>query len=129
MDWLKKITAPHLLVGREAENISRQYLCQQGLQLIEKNYSCLYGEIDLIMRHKQVLVFVEVRYRKSKDFGLAQETVTTLKQKKIIKSAQYFLSQKKMLNQCPCRFDIVAIHGTIPDHKINWIKDAFYVQT
>ena len=129
MDWLKKITAQHLLLGRKAERVSHKYLRNQGLKLIEKNFRCCYGEIDLIMQHRQTLVFVEVRYRKTKDFGLAQDTVNTRKQRKIIKSAQSFLLHKKMSNQCPCRFDIVAIHGTIPDHKINWIKDAFNVQT
>ena len=126
MDWLKRHTPRHLVVGHKAEVIAYHHLVKQGLKLIVKNYSCRYGEIDLIMRQDQIVIFVEVRYRQSVNFGLPQETVNYYKQQKIIKSAQNFLLQKKISNQCPCRFDIVAIHGTIPDHKINWIKDAFY---
>ena len=137
-DWPHKFKAPHLITGKNAEKIAFKYLAQQGLKLVEKNYSCRYGEIDLIMRDKQSLVFIEVRYRQSTDFGLPEETVTVSKQSKIIKSAQSFLLEKKYFELYPVRFDIVAITGkvsnykvycgTIPEHKINWITDAFYAQ-
>ena len=126
MDWLKNLKAPHLIAGRNAEKIAFNYLNDQGLKLIEKNYSCRHGEIDLVMRLQELLVFIEVRYRESTKFGLPEETVGKAKQRKIVKTAEYFLIDKKMSDLCPCRFDIVAIHGTIPDHKINWITDAFY---
>lgn len=126
MDWLKKIKAPHLVAGHKAEKIAFRYLTDQGLKLIKRNYSCRHGEIDLIMRLQESLIFVEVRYRQSTKFGLPQETVGKTKQRRIAKTAEYFLIDKKMSDQCPCRFDIVAIHGTIPNHKINWITDAFY---
>ncbi len=128
MDWLQKFKAKHLIAGQKAEKTACKYLIDQGLKLIERNYVCRCGEIDLIMWDKQSLVFIEVRYRQTIDFGFPQETVTTNKQKKIIKSAQTFLLQKKCLELYPVRFDIVAIQGTIPQHKINWIKDAFYAR-
>jgi len=146
MDWLPKIKARHLIAGHNAEKLAYQYLIKQGLRPIAKNYRCRFGEIDLIMRLQQMLVFIEVRYRESSEFGLPEETVSIAKQRKIIKTAEYFLLEKNISDQYPCRFDIVAIQGNmpnakvnygrmpnrrknngrIPNHKINWITDAFY---
>ena len=78
-------------VGQKAENLALRYLQSKGLSLIEKNFSCRYGEIDLVMLHKKVVVFVEVRYRKNTQFGTGAETVDYRKQQKLLNTAQYYL--------------------------------------
>jgi putative endonuclease len=122
-------TPTHLAHGKQAEIIARKFLTASGLKLVEKNFSTKSGEIDLIMLDGKCMVFVEVRYRQSTKFGLPQETVIRSKQRKITKAAQQYLIRKRLSDQCECRFDIVAIHGTIPNHNINWITHAFYAQT
>ena len=119
----------HLVSGKTAESIAKKYLLAKGLKLVEKNFATKAGEIDLIMRDGIKIVFIEVRYRENTNFGLPEETVTLSKQRKIIKAAQQYLIRKRLFDECECRFDIVAIHGTIPQHNINWITDAFYAQT
>ena len=119
----------HLVSGKKAESIAKNYLFRQGLKLIEKNFVTKVGEIDLVMQEGQKIIFVEVRYRQDTRFGLPEETVTLAKQRRIVKAAQQYLIAKKLYDECECRFDIVAIHGTIPKHEINWITDAFYAQT
>ncbi len=118
----------HLAAGKIAETIAKKYLTSKGLELIERNFRTKNGEIDLIMRDGLTIVFVEVRYRKNTRFGLPHETVTIKKQRKILKAAQLYLIEKHLFDEHECRFDIVAIHGTIPNHNINWITDAFYAQ-
>lgn len=114
-------------VGNQAEGIALKYLIQQGLTLIEQNYLTKVGEIDIIMLDKaeQVLVFVEVRYRKNTRFGSATDTVTPSKQAKIIRSAQRYLQQHDEFDEYICRFDVVGLESDLKYPKINWIKDAF----
>lgn len=76
------------------------------------------------MEDKETLVFVEVRFRKQNDYGGALESVTRSKQRKIIRTAQYYL-QTERKEDCPCRFDVIAIE---PEQKFQWIKDAFWVK-
>jgi len=110
--------------GYEQEQQARNYLLQQGLESVTENYQCKMGELDLIMRDKDIYVFVEVRYRQRNDFGGGLASVDTYKQKKIINAAKYYLQQEKLYDKVPCRFDVVAIK----DSRIEWIKDAFWVQ-
>jgi len=119
-------TAKHLLMGARAEHKACAYLHKQGLTEIEHNCRSPYGEIDLIMQDQQTIVFVEVRYRKSGDYGLAQETIGHGKQQRIIRSAQWYLQQHARLSDRPCRFDIVAITGTGKECNFDWIYNAFY---
>ena len=88
------------------------------------------GEIDIIMKDDDSLVFVEVRYRKTNNFGSGAESITPSKQKKLIKTASLYLQRHAKLNQCPARFDVVSITGFIETDnldKINfdWIENAF----
>lgn len=108
--------------GQQAEELACAYLIQQGLQLVAKNYRTKMGEIDLLMMDKDALVFIEVRYRQSKNFGSGMETVTYTKQKKLIKTAQYYLQQQRLTDKVPCRFDIIDISNHT---DIEWIKNAF----
>ncbi len=113
--------------GNIAEQQALEYLCEHGLTLVAKNFHCKLGEIDLIMQDANVLVFVEVKYRKSSSFGTPVEAVSLSKQKKIVKTAQVYL-QKQGLKEynSECRFDVVAIEGSSANTDITWLKNAFY---
>jgi len=110
-------------IGRANENLAYEYLQQQGLVLVERNYSCRRGEIDLIMRDQDILVFIEVRYRRHDRFGSAMESVNIQKQKRLILTAKHYLLQTRTpLN---ARFDVVAISGIAADTSIEWVQNAF----
>lgn len=112
-------------IGQLAEQQACDFLTQQGLQLIERNYHCRNGEIDLIMQDNQDIIFVEVRVRNNPRYGNAIESVDYRKQKKMIKTATYYLYQQKWLNKVNCRFDVIGISYTQAKAAINWIKNAF----
>ncbi len=118
--------AKHLLTGEAAEQDACQYLIKQGLKLVSKNYRSKFGEIDIIMQDQQSLVFVEVRYRKHNQFGSGAESITAAKQKKLLKTANYYLQQHPQASQFPCRFDVISMSAdsTSASSKIDWIKDA-----
>jgi putative endonuclease len=107
--------------GLEGEEEALAYLQQNGLKLIERNFRCRTGEIDLIMHDQRVIVFVEVRRRANLHFGGAAASVTALKQAKLVSAAQFFLRSYTAPPQC--RFDVVAIEG----ETINWLKNAIEV--
>lgn len=113
-------------IGITYEQAACDYLIQQGLKLVEKNYRCDLGEIDLIMQDQDTRVFTEVRYRSQEDYGDALESITPRKRHKIIRTAQYYLQKNNIYDKIPCRFDIVA-YAADPK-KIQWIKDAFWVK-
>lgn len=105
--------------GPQAEQAAALYLTGRGLQLVEKNYRCRFGEIDLIMRAGATLVFVEVRSRRSQAFGGAGASIDTHKQHKLIAAAQHYLAQ--LGKTPPCRFDALLFEG----EEIEWIPNAF----
>lgn len=107
--------------GRLAEQKAFNYLKTQGLQLIVQNYHCPFGEIDLIMRDNDEMVFIEVRFRSCTDYGDAIETVDKTKQQKLLKSADYYLSKNSWYDKINCRFDVIGFSN----NHIEWIKDAF----
>ncbi|MBB3117367.1 YraN family protein [Pseudoduganella violacea] len=97
------------LTGQASEDAALEHLLGQGLQLVERNFRCKVGELDLIMRDGAVLVFVEVRRRASKRFGGAAASITPAKQRRLIRAAQFYLLRYQPLP--PCRFDVIAIDG------------------
>lgn len=109
-------------IGNIAEEQACKYLLKQGLKLLTRNFRCKLGEIDLIMQDNNELVFVEVRCRKNNNFGTSAESVTSSKQKKLLRAAEYYLSQMND-NDRLCRFDVIAI--TSGSNTLEWIKDAF----
>ena len=116
--------------GEYTENLACQYLEQKGLKLLERNFHCRLGEIDLIMQHNDSLVFVEVRYRRSSNFGSGAESITINKQSKLIKTASVYLQRHAKLAKNPARFDVVSISGPIETTNIeniefDWIENAF----
>lgn len=108
--------------GQQFEKLALAYLQKQGMRLIQQNFLCKLGEIDLIMQHDDCLVFVEVKYRVSNAFGGAAAAVTASKQKKLIRTAKWYLQQHK-LNDAACRFDVIAIEGHEP-YQYQWIRNA-----
>lgn len=96
---------------------------------MEHNFNSRFGEIDIIAKDRDELCFIEVRYRKNTDFGNAAETIGTAKQQKIIKTAQYYLTDKPKLQNTRCRFDVIAMQGDIRHPEIDWLKNAFMIAT
>jgi putative endonuclease len=95
-------------------------LQQRGLKLITQNYRCRFGEIDLILQDKEILVFVEVRLRRSKDFGGAAASINARKQAKLIRTAQHYLAT--LTHTPPCRFDAMLLSSPT---ELEWVKNAF----
>lgn len=112
--------AAHQGRGQAAEQLAAEWLARRGLVEVQRNYRVRGGEIDLIMRDGEHLVFVEVRYRSRRDFGGAAASVTAAKQARLTIAAQHYLLHSG--SQAPCRFDVLALQqGQPPD----WIRDAF----
>jgi putative endonuclease len=112
-------------LGSRGEDLAVQYLKKKGFKVIERNYHCSAGEIDLIAREKNTLVFVEIKTRSSSEFGLPQEAVDRFKQRKMIEAARTYLAERHMTEDIPARFDVVAIHLMPAGPQIELIKDAF----
>lgn len=108
------------LSGPEAESLARRHLEESGLRLVAHNYRCAQGEIDLIMDHAGVRVFVEVRFRGSARFGSAAESIDARKRARIVTAARHYLLATGI--EPECRFDVVSI---MPGQPIHWIRDAF----
>lgn len=106
--------------GDEKEALARRYLEGRGLTHVAHNVRCRHGEIDLVMRHDQVLVFVEVRYRRGDRFGGAAASVDRRKQARLIATAGYYLQRHP--TDLPCRFDVVAIGA---QDRLEWFQNAF----
>jgi putative endonuclease len=115
-----KAKAAHLIRGESAEEQAHQFLINKGLKPICRNYRCKQGELDLIMTDQQTLVIIEVRFRKTDQYGSAVESVTRAKQSRIIAATHTYLSSQKA--DKPVRFDVVAISG---NGNVEWIQNAF----
>jgi putative endonuclease len=109
---------PKQIQGQAGEDQALAYLEQNGLSLVERNFRCKGGEIDLVMRERGTLVFVEVRKRADTAYGGAAASVTARKQARLITAAQVYLQRYRM--PPPCRFDVVAIDGA----SMDWLKNA-----
>jgi len=111
--------------GLQEEKEAKNYLISNGLEYVESNFTLKCGEIDLIMKDGNYIVFVEVRFRSRNNYGGGICSVTRHKQKKIIKTAKLYLQKKKLYYNYPCRFDVISI--SYEDNKKNyiWIKNAF----
>jgi putative endonuclease len=111
-------------VGNQAERIAAEYLQKQGLKLLETNYRCRFGEIDLVMQDCKTLVFVEVRLRSSNTFGGAAYSINSSKQKKLVITAEHYLQQHNAASKLACRFDAILMDKTSAEN-VQWIQNAF----
>lgn len=123
--FYRKPAPPKMNAGTAIENAAALWLQRQGLTCIERNFSCKGGEIDLIMRDRGTLVFVEVRLRNRDDFGSATESVTIAKQRRVIHAARYYLAMRAGQRDEACRFDVLAAKHTDGVIVWDWVQDAF----
>lgn len=108
-------------IGAEKEGLARKKLEEAGYEILRMNYRCRLGEIDMISRKDEYLIFVEVKYRRTAIKGEPALAVNHKKQKKILSVARYYLYENGMDESVPCRFDVVAILG----NQIQIIENAF----
>ena len=108
--------------GTQAEQLAARFLQQRGLSLLQQNYRCRYGEIDLILQDGATLVFVEVRLRSRSDFGGAAASIDHAKQQRLIRTAQHYLAT--LPDTPPCRFDAVLLHAA-DGSQVEWLRNAF----
>lgn len=112
--------------GAYAEQKAVEWLGQQGLGIVKRNFRCRLGEIDIIAHDGEHLIFVEVRLRKNRRYGGAAATVDARKQRKLILAAQYYLNTQLCGRKLPpCRFDVIALTPHNTGLTINWYKAAF----
>ncbi len=112
-------------VGDAFEQRACTQLERAGLTLLDRNYNTRHGELDLVMRDRQTIVFVEVRYRVSAGHGNAAATITMSKQTKLIQTAQLWLAAHPRFAQHACRFDVVSYNGPVDSASMDWIRGAF----
>jgi putative endonuclease len=111
--------------GARVEAAACRLLRRRGLKLLSSNFRSKYGELDLVMRDADCVVFVEVRYRRSERFGGAAMSVDQRKQLRLRRTAEYFLRRHPKLAAQPCRFDVVCASGCSADPELEWIQRAF----
>jgi putative endonuclease len=110
-------------IGRRGEDAALRHLETAGLKLLERNYRCRGGEIDLVMQDGGTLVLVEVRLRSSDQFGGAAASVDHGKQSRVAHAARHLMLTRPLYRRMPARFDVVAIDRGAAE--ISWIRDAF----
>ena len=108
-------------IGDLYEEKTVSILKSKGLTILETNYRCKLGEIDIIAKDKNVLCFIEVKYRKKRGAGFGEEAVNIKKQRKILLSAKVYISEHALNMDMPYRFDVFAIN----DNRCRYIKNAF----
>lgn len=113
-------------IGNYGENLALDYLNKNNYDILCKNFRTRNGEIDIICKFKDIIVFIEVKSRYSYTFGFPSEAVTYLKQKQIFNLSKYFLLKNKLSNY-NCRFDVIEVYFNKNDnlYNINHLKDAF----
>jgi putative endonuclease len=116
--------AAHLALGAWAEAEAAAYLERHGLETLTRNFRCRLGEIDLVMRDREVLVFVEVRCRAASRFGDALDSVTRTKQRKLMAAARAYLARYR-LGEASCRFDVVSVTKRNYGPDFVWLRNAF----
>jgi putative endonuclease len=111
-------------VGRRGEEAAVRFLHEQGYRVVERNYRCRFGEIDLIARDGETLAFIEVKTRRSQAFGPPALAVTIEKQRHLVKASQIYLAERGKAHEL-CRFDVVTIEMDAQTLQIEIIKNAF----
>ncbi len=114
------------ILGKEGERIAESYLRKKGYRVVERNYRCPVGELDLILLDRRVVVFVEVKTRSDDRFGTPLESVGPRKQQKMIKTALFFLTRHR-LHHRDARFDVVGISYQGGEPMVEHVENAFEV--
>ena len=110
-------------LGRIGENIIADYITKLGYKVVERNFECNQGEIDIIAKDKGELVFIEVKTRTDISYGEASEAVTNTKKRHLINSIKYYIYKQKLENQ-PIRIDVAEVYINKGKVKVNYIKQA-----
>lgn len=113
-------------LGSEGEQIALATLKKKGYKIIERNFKCGLGEIDLIAYKKGRLNFIEVKTRSRQDFGRPEESVSRTKQKRIARIARYYLKQKRIINT-PCTFSVISILFKDNKPQVDILENAFLI--
>ena len=111
--------------GARVEALAREFLQRQGLEPVAANANYRGGEIDLVMRDGDTLVFVEVRYRRGSGFGGGAASVDANKRRKLVHAAGLFLAAHREHAKAPCRFDVIDASGDPETPAFDWLRDAF----
>lgn len=112
------------IVGKEGEDVAIQYLMQKGYKIIERNFYCKQGEIDIIARDKKELVFIEVKTRTNAEYGRPIDAITKAKQKHLIRTIEYYLLKHKLTN-IPVRIDAIEVYKKMQNkYFVNHIPKA-----
>ncbi len=112
-------------VGSAWERIAECYLRARGLRLVERNFVCHGGEIDLVMRAGETLVFVEVRFRSERAWVAPFESVDSHKRSRLCRAAANYVGRESFAYGCPVRFDIIGITRRGRSTRVNWLPAAF----
>jgi putative endonuclease len=112
--------------GKHYEREAARFLRQAGLEILSHNFRCKLGEIDLICREAETLVFVEVRYRGNPHFASAAASVTPAKQRRLLRTVAFYLQQRGLTDRQACRLDVIALRPGHPkdEDAIQWLKNA-----
>lgn len=114
---------------RAAGDVFEQRACTEleraGLKLLARNYNTRHGELDLVLRDGDTIVFVEVRYRRNASHGDAAASITASKQAKLILAAQHWLTAHPQHARRPCRFDVMSYDGPADAAHGEWLRSAF----
>ena len=108
-------------LGGKKEALAAEYLKGQGAEVLCQNFYFHGGELDIVAKHGEYLCFIEVKYRRNREFGYPEEAVTKRKQQKMVQGARRYLYQNQLSPDTACRFDVVSIYKG----EILWIQDAF----
>lgn len=111
-------------IGNEYENKAVEYLNKAGYRIIERNFYCKQGEIDIIAEDREYLVFIEVKYRRDTNKGYPVDAVNYIKKNRIIKTAKYYMYKNHIGDNQSVRFDVLSILGD----NVELIKDAFWLE-
>jgi putative endonuclease len=114
----------HLKQGEMAESVAATFLLAKGLTLLERNFRCKHGEIDLIMLQGSTVVFIEVRLRTSALFGGAAMSINAAKQDKLRRTAEYYLQSNSIYSNSTCRFDAILMQD-LNVETLEWLQNAF----
>ncbi len=112
-----------LTSGQQAETLALHYLKAQGLKPLQQNFRCRFGEIDLVMQENNAIVFVEVKYRRNKQWGGGLAAITQSKQRKLKLTALHYLQRHQAYANHPCRFDALVIEGALIEPSYQWVTN------
>lgn len=118
------MTKERIRTGREGEAIAVRYLENEGYRVVERNYRCVFGEMDIVARDGRTCVFVEVKSRRSDRFGAPALAVDRRKQRKMSSVAMCYLKEKRLLGR-PSRFDVVTVRFSPEETRVDLIRNAF----